>query len=105
MTGAAISENKNLRRACRYMLALGGHEVEGLRPKQIAEAVCASPSTVTRDLRVLLDEGFVERVPGMEDRWRLGPKLIQIALAHVQGVQRMSARLDEVRQRYSREPR
>lgn len=101
---SATPDNLNLRRACRYLRALAGHEFGGLRPKQIAEAVGASPSTVSRDLRVLLDEGIVEHVPGMEDRWRLGPKVVQIALAHTQGVERVSSRLDEVKQRYSREP-
>lgn len=99
------AEGRSLRRACRYLLTLAGHEVEGMRPKQIADAMRVSAATVTRDMRVLADEGFVERVPGMEDRWRLGPKPIQICRAHDLGLQRMQRRVDEVHQRYSREPR
>lgn len=94
-----------LRRACRYLSVLAGHEVDGMRPGQIAEAMSVAPATITRDFKVLADEGFVERVPGMEDRWRLGPKPIQIFRAHELGLQRMQGRVDEVRQRYSREPK
>lgn len=99
------AEGRSLRRACRYLLALAGHEVDGMRPGQIATAMGVSAATVTRDLRVLMDEGFVERVPLMEDRWRLGPKPIQICRAHELGLQRMQRRVEEVQQRYSREPK
>lgn len=101
----SASANRALRKGFAYYRALAGHEVEGLRPGQLAKAVGVGPATVTRDLRALKDEGVVELVPGMEDRWRLGPAVVQIALAHVQGIDRMGARLSEVKQRYSREPK
>lgn len=98
------TEGRGLRRACAYVLRLAGHEIDGLRPGQLAGVMGVSPATVTRDIKALSDEGFVERVPGLEDRWRLGPKVIQVALAHMQGLDRASARLNEVKQRYSRDP-
>jgi DNA-binding IclR family transcriptional regulator len=88
-----------------YVFRLAGHEVEGLRPGQIAAATGFGAATVTRDLRAMRAEGVVENVPGMEDRWRLGPKLVQIAMAHAQGIERVTGRLAEVKQRFSREPR
>lgn len=97
------NDGRALRKAVRYFRALAGHEVDGLRPGQIAQAAGVSPATVTRDLAVLKDEGVVELVPNMEDRWRLGPVAVQIALAHMQGIDRAGSRLAEVKQRYSRE--
>ena len=97
------TDGRALRKACRYFTALAGHEVNGLRPGQIAVAAGVSPATATRDMQVLADEGFVERVPGMEDRWRLGPKPVQIALAHMSSIERSASRLAEVKQRFSRE--
>jgi DNA-binding IclR family transcriptional regulator len=88
-----------------YLFRLAGHEVEGLRPGEIARATGFNPATVTRDLRAMRAQGVVENVPGMEDRWRLGPKLIQVAMSHMQGLERTSGRLNEVKQRYSREPK
>ena len=99
------NDGRALRKACRYFAALAGHEVNGLRPGQIAQAAEVSPATVARDMPVMADEGFVERVPGMEDRWRLGPKAIQIALAHMHGLDRVMSRVAEVKQRYSRDPK
>ena len=107
MTDSTTSENngKALHKACRYFTTLAGHEMDGLRPGQIAIGVKVSPATVTRDLRALQDAGFVEQIPTMQDRWRLGPKLIQIALAHTSALDRASSKLAEVTQRYSREPK
>lgn len=99
------TDGRSLRKGFRYYRALAGHEVEGLRPGQIAQAVGVGAATVTRDLRILKDEGVVEQVPGMEDRWRLGPIAVQIALAHMQGLERVTGRMNEVKQRYSREPK
>lgn len=99
------NSGKALRKACRYFTVLAGHEMDGLRPGQIAQGAGVSPATVTRDLRALQDEGFVEQIPTMQDRWRLGPKLIQIALAHTSALDRASTKLAEVTQRYSRQPR
>lgn len=97
--------NRALRKGFSYYRLLAGHEVEGMRPGQIAKALGLGPATVTRDLRALKDEGVVELVPGMEDRWRLGPVVVQIALAHMHSIERIAARVAEIKQRYSREPK
>lgn len=106
MTADTESSNgRALRKGFGYYRLLAGHEVEGLRPGQIAKALDLGPATVTRDLRALKEVGVVEQVPGMEDRWRLGPMVVQIALAHMQGIERASNRVSETKQRYSREPK
>jgi DNA-binding IclR family transcriptional regulator len=92
------------RRALRALLLLQGHTFEGVRLKQIAEALGCSASTTLRTLEVLQDEGLIERIPGRDEYWRLSPKVVQIALAHQEELLRLRARLDETAQRYSRTP-
>lgn len=99
------NNGRALRKGFSYFRLLAGHEVEGLRPGAIAKALGLGPATVTRDMRALKDAGVVEQVPGMEERWRLGPAVVQIALAHMHGLERVTARMTEVKQRYSREPK
>lgn len=98
-----VTEKANgQRRLCRLMTLLAGHEFEGLRPGELAKALDTHPSNITRDLQVLADEGMVERVPGLDDRVRLGPRLVQIAVAHQAGLARIQTRVAEINQRYSR---
>lgn len=91
-------------RALRIVLALAGHTFEGARLKAIAATVEQSSPTTLRDLQGLESEGWVERVPGAEDRWRLSPRPVQIAIAHQQELSRLEQRLHDVRQTYSRAP-
>lgn len=102
MSNAAY--NAPLRRGLKLALILAGHEMFGLRTSEIAKAANLPNSMVTRDLQALVEEGFVERLPSDENRWRLGPKLVQIAQAHVAGLARIERDLKEVAQRYSRTP-
>ena len=92
------------RRAVQILLTLAGHEVRGLRTSEVSKSINVIASTTTRDLQVLMDEGVVERVPGQPDGWRLGPKLVQIGLAHINGMARIEHQIGEVKQRFSREP-
>jgi DNA-binding IclR family transcriptional regulator len=98
------TSNQPTRRALRLLFVLQGHAFEGLRLKQIADAIQANPSTALRDLELLADEGIAERIPGRDEYWRLSPRLIQLARAHEQDLARVRQRLDETEQRYSRNP-
>ena len=93
-----------IRRAFAIVFALQGQSFEGLRLKQIADAVSATTSTTLRDLEVLADEGVAERIPGRDEFWRLSPRLIQLAVAHAEEARRQQQRLDEFNQRYTRNP-
>ena len=64
------------RRALSLLFVLQGHTMEGLRLKQIADAIRTTPSTALRDLEVLAEEGIAERIPGRDEYWRLSPRLI-----------------------------
>jgi DNA-binding IclR family transcriptional regulator len=84
--------------------ALAGHNFDGLRNQQLAESVCQSPSTTLRDLQALEAIGWAERIPGKDERWRLSPRLIQLAIAHQAEVARITQRVDDFTRRYSRTP-
>jgi DNA-binding IclR family transcriptional regulator len=89
------------RRGYRILLALAGHEIDGLSNAEIADAIGAKQSTTFRDLQVLKDVGLAERIE-ITNRWRLAPKLVQIALAHMRTMERAEKTIEEVGQRYSR---
>lgn len=101
---SADKDNAQTRRALRIITVLAGKEITGLRSGEIGKAVQESPSTMTRVLATMEQEGYVERLPAAEERWRLGPKLVQIARAHTNGLAEAQRQIDEVEQRYSRAP-
>lgn len=87
-------------RGYRVLLLLAGHEMEGLAPSDLSKAIGTSQPNVHRDLRVLQKMGLAEQLDN--GRWRLGPKLVQIALAFQTRIAAARQRLDETQQRYSR---
>lgn len=98
-------DRQSARRAVRALFILQGHVVDGLRLKQIAEALGTSMPNALRDLETLADEGLAERIPGREESWRLTPKIVQISRATEEEFARHRARLDELEHRHTREPR
>lgn len=94
-----ISEGQQ--RLMQVILTLAGHEVDGLAPGDIAKLVPCLPSQVTRDLANLKHGGYAEQI-SPTNRWRLGPRLVQIATRHMTAIDRARSKLNEVSQRYSR---
>jgi DNA-binding IclR family transcriptional regulator len=90
-------------RGYKVLLALAGHEFAGLAPGDIAKAIGTSASNVTRDLRVLQKVGLAQQNPETGG-WYLGPKIVQIAQRFVFNLDRARRRVDEINQRYSRDP-
>jgi DNA-binding IclR family transcriptional regulator len=88
-------------RLLKLITLLAGHEITGLAPSDIARQQQCSASVVTRDMANLQLAGFAEQVPET-GRWRLSPQLIQIALKHMQALDRAEQRLSDVRNRFSR---
>ncbi|MBI1397040.1 MAG: hypothetical protein GC151_13775 [Betaproteobacteria bacterium] len=91
-------------RGYRVLQALAGHEVFGLAPSDLAKGLNEPASSMTRDLGVLCKVGLAERIEET-GRYRLGPRIVQIALAHMRGIDKVRTRLNETEQRYSRDPR
>lgn len=109
-----MSDNKQTRannyaceaqqRILAVQTVLAGHEVNGLSLTEIANALAArsgknQKNSIFRDLHNLKLAGLAEQLPD-SDRWRLGPKLVQIAQSHQRYMERATAKLEETRQRY-----
>lgn len=89
-------------RILKLLVALAGNEFTGLLPSELARGIKTSASNVTRDLNNLKTAGLAEEIPDADGRWRLGPKVVQIAIAHLNCRDRAQSRMDELNQRYSR---
>jgi DNA-binding IclR family transcriptional regulator len=78
-----MSENQYLsNQICRVLKLtkqLSGYESTGLTVSELASKLEISPSQALRDLTNLKEEGFAERCPWDENRWRLGYALAQIS--------------------------
>lgn len=93
--------NDSQQRILRLVMLLAGNEVTGVAPADLAKQQnCAAPH-VTRDLANLREAGWAEMVPET-NRWRLAPQVVQIALAHMAGMDRAEKRMEETRNRFSR---
>lgn len=92
------------------MLALAGHEFDGVSLTEIASALAqrsgktknGQKNNVFRDLHNLKEAGLAEQLPDSE-KWRLTPRLVQIAQSYGRNITRIGSRFDEIQQRYSRE--
>lgn len=93
--------NEAQQRLCRAIALLAGHEVDGVAPGALAKALKTNPSNITRDLANLKEAGFAEEMG--KDLWRLAPKFVQIAVNFFNQMDSAQARIDEVRQRYTRQ--
>lgn len=93
------------RRIVQTILCLAGNELMGLSTVDVQRALnLKHASVVTRDLQVLLDMGIAEKIQET-GRWRLGPRLIQIARDFEINVTKTAAKVRELEQRYTRSAR
>lgn len=90
-------------RILRALLVLAGNEFQGVAPGELAKAMNTTPSTATRDLHNLREAGFAEQIQET-GRWRLGPKLVQVAIKFSTALERAQLRMSEINNRYTREP-
>lgn len=95
--------NAAQQRVIQVLLRLAGHEVNGLAPGEIAKALDTTPSNITRDLHNLKEGGVAEQIQE-SGRWRLSPRIPQIGVAMLNGIGRAQAKVDEVQQRFTRNP-
>ncbi len=93
--------NAAQQRILQMLMRLAGHEVEGISPSELSAALRTSASNVTRDLANLKEAGMAE--PLGDNRWRLTPRVVQVSLAAATAFARSQDRLDEIRNRYSRD--
>ena len=98
-----MHDNSSQRRILDAIRVLAGHELHGLAPKDLVVALGTSPASITRDLHNLVTAGFAEQI-AETGRYRLGPGLVRIAIAHATAMERAQQRLAETINRYRTEP-
>lgn len=98
-----MHDNGSQRRILDAIRVLAGHELHGLAPKDLVVALGTSPASITRDLHNLVTAGFAEQI-AETGRYRLGPGLVRIAIAHATAMERAQQRLTETINRYRSEP-
>jgi len=94
-------ENAAQQRVLKTMLALFGHEVDGLNPSQIAKAVGTTSSNVTRDIYNLIEAGVAEKL-AHNDNIRITPRVGQRAIAILNNLSAASQRLEDTKNRFTR---
>ena len=98
-------DRQSARRGLRLITILQGNSFDGLILQTIAAALKTSSPNALRDLQMLEEEGWAERHPKDKNYWRLTPKLVQLARAHDAEIQGLHRKVDEIDQRYTREPK
>lgn len=96
-------ESSCQQRILRVLLTLFGHELRGLAPGEVAKLAEITPQDATRDLANLRIAGLAEVMPET-NRWRLTTALPQKALVMVAELEKAKRKLDEITNRYTRNP-
>ena len=94
--------SRSQQRVLQVLLLLGGHEVNGLSLTDINESLGISPSQAKGDLENLRIAGVAEQMD--TKRWRLTPRVPQIAVAMLNSIDRSERKLSEIKLRYTRDP-
>lgn len=103
MTRATDYTNAAQQRILHLTLALFGDVVHGYPPSRLADLLKASPSVITRDLDNLRTAGLAER-DDATGHWRLTPRLPQQSIKVFNAIDAATRRVDEARNRYTRNP-
>jgi len=74
---SASTPSQSARKALALLKLVGAHHAEGLRLTDLIERTGQDKSTLHRLLGMLVEEGFVERIPASK-RYRLGVESIQL---------------------------
>lgn len=105
MTGVRATDYTNAaqQRILQVTLVLFGDVVAGYSPATLAKAVSCAASVITRDLDNLRTAGMAERDES-SGHWRLTPRLPQQAIKVWSAIDKAERRLEESKNRFSRNP-
>lgn len=95
--------NAAQQRILQLQMALFTDVVNGLPPSRLAELLRVSASAITRDLDNLRTAGLAERDEAT-GHWRLTPRLPQQAIKVFNSIDAAQRRVDEARNRFTRNP-
>lgn len=102
-TRATDYTNEAQQRLIKLLIALFGDVVNGYPPAALAKALDVSPSVITRDLDNLRTAGVADRDEST-GHWRLTPRLPQQAIKVFNAIDTAQRRVDEARNRFTRNP-
>lgn len=94
--------NEAQQRILKLVLVMFGDVVNGYAPSVLAKAMGCKPPIVTRDLDNLATAGLAERDDS--GAWRLTPRLPQQAIKVWTAIDRAERRIEESKNRFSRNP-
>jgi DNA-binding IclR family transcriptional regulator len=103
MTRVTDYTNDAQQRILHVVLALFGDVVHGLPPSVLAKLLGCSAPVITRDLDNLRTAGLAERDEAT-GHWRLTPRLPQQAIKVFNAIDAAQRRVDEARNRFTRNP-
>ena len=103
MSRATDYTNEAQQRLIKLLLALFGDVVNGYPPAALAKALDVSPSVITRDLDNLRTAGVADRIEA-SGHWCLTPRLPQQAIKVFNAIDTAQRRVDEARNRFTRNP-
>lgn len=89
--------NKSASKVLKVLKALRGHSLKGATNQQLANQLNESPSTITRALQTLVNEGLA--MQEQDGSYTLGTAVVQMAKAHNTEIERAKARIEEVEKR------
>ncbi len=95
--------NEAQQRLMRVVIALFGDVIAGYAPSVLSKAMDCSQSVITRDLDNLRTAGWAERDEGT-GHWRLTPRVPQQAIKVFNSIDTAQRRVDEARNRFTRNP-
>lgn len=95
--------NEAQQRILKMVLALFGDAINGYTPGALAKALGCASSMVTRDLDNLAKAGLV-KLDEESGTWCLTPRLPQQAIKVWTAIDRAERRIEESKQRFSRNP-
>lgn len=95
--------NTGQQRIIKVVLALFGDVVNGLPPGALVKALGATAPAITRDLANLIEAGIAERIED-SGNYRLTPRLPQQAIKVFTAIDASERRLQEAKQRFTRNP-
>ena len=103
MSRATDYTNEAQQRILRLVVALFGYAVNVFPLIKLGEVLNVSASAITRDLDNLRTAGIAERDEATGN-WRLTPRLPQQAIKVFNAIDAAQRRVDEARNRFTRNP-
>ena len=103
MTRATDYTNDAQQRLIKLLIVMFGDAVGGYPPAALAKALGCAGSVITRDLDNLRTAGVAERVEAT-GHWCLTPRLPQQAIKVFNAIDAAQRRVDEARNRFTRNP-